>query len=874
MSESYYSKLWLITQKDVEQLLELDEKVQANGSTEKKVEALNRILPIYLKYRNIVKRLTICHDQVIQVQKRNLIKQILNCAIIRMLEYKREIVNLDYSEYHWPDNFMIQMKLTPDDLALTTPACFTSDRKALLEQRKKYIEDLIANANAQNVTYKEEIEELSESGSRKASALDLRRPRLRRRTEKIIVPLSKAQLALDAEFLEEKAARLRLKMQQKEFFDAILLIQKHERARVARSLAKHAERQFNYENKLRKGEIEPKMDNESRKMSATITIQKAWRSYLVRKSLKKKMNRLETLLGMTIPSWKSHDDVFNQDEKNFQQRLALQPLAVEKIEKTVANEKNKLWKIRGPGLMEDITDEIREWFLLWYGELGYFDVYPNAEAGGSILMATGQTQTPEEYAKKIMEKKKNKAQMEKEKTTREKKKGTETEVSEKEKKGSKITKSQILPYMREAIDDFIKNWSLREETENQHQTIHFDLINDELCYKLQLEMREIVDEIMRVELNKLVQAVRKDNAGNKEKLSIMPEIKKEKKRKKMKKRKKDPLSNVPVEELFKELALANIIRYNSSVKLQDWIGDLSYANYEAQREFREYSHRLGEIKQLIMEYCILPLGSKQINLMSPQVKSVCICGLSGYGKTFLANAISSECGALVFDLTPSVLIDKYTSKKNEKRLMNIIEKVSRVYAPSIIFIDGGEKPWWKKIPPEEKHTKPKRLAKLLTKFVKGIKPGDQILFLTLTSQPYNGGKAFIKIHDKFIIIPVTDYNSLFMFYQNLLMKYHGIDRNIDISCLAKVSIGLPLEFIRETIEKVLNLKRRSQLLFKPLDQLEIMEQLLNYNGPGERIIKKFKEFEFKTPLGKKRITMILAKKEERERIQKMKNKRG
>lgn len=103
-----------------------------------------------------------------------------------------------------------------------------------------------------------------------------------------------------------------------------------------------AERQFNYENKLRKGEIEPKMDNESRKMSATITIQKAWRSYLVRKSLKKKMNRLETLLGMTIPSWKSHDDVFNQDEKNFQQRLALQPLAVEKIEKTVANEKNKV----------------------------------------------------------------------------------------------------------------------------------------------------------------------------------------------------------------------------------------------------------------------------------------------------------------------------------------------------------------------------------------------------------------------------------------------------------------------------------------------------------------------------------------------------
>lgn len=174
--------------------------------------------------------------------------------------------------------------------------------------------------------------------------------------------------------------------------------------------------------------------------------------------------------------------------------------------------------------------------------------------------------------------------------------------------------------------------------------------------------------------------------------------------------------------------MANILRHNPEAKLQDWIGDLSYQNYEAQREFRDHSHRLGEIKQLIMEYCILPLGSKQVNLLSPQVKSVCICGLPGYGKSFLTNIISTEVGALVFDLTPSILIDKYTSKKEQKRLMSIIGKVSRFHAPSIIFIDGGEKPWWKKIPPEEKHTKPKRFAKLLTKFVKGIKPGDQVRF--------------------------------------------------------------------------------------------------------------------------------------------------
>lgn len=120
---------------------------------------------------------------------------------------------------------------------------------------------------------------------------------------------------------------------------------------------------------------------------------------------------------------------------------------------------------------------------------------------------------------------------------------------------------------------------------------------------------------------------------------------------------------------------------------------------------------------------------------------------------------------------------------------------------------------------------------------------------------------------------MTDYNSLFLFYQNLLMKYHGIDRNIDLSCLAKLSIGLPLEFIRQSVENVLNVRRRSQLLFKPLNQMEIMEELFKYNGPGEKIVEKFRQFENKTPLGMRKMAMLLERKKERQRREKVK-KRG
>lgn len=42
-----------------------------------------------------------CYDQMVHTQKRELIKQILDCAIGRMLEYKKEIVKMDHRDYQY-----------------------------------------------------------------------------------------------------------------------------------------------------------------------------------------------------------------------------------------------------------------------------------------------------------------------------------------------------------------------------------------------------------------------------------------------------------------------------------------------------------------------------------------------------------------------------------------------------------------------------------------------------------------------------------------------------------------------------------------------------------------------------------------------------
>ncbi|EGI62218.1 IQ and AAA domain-containing protein 1, partial [Acromyrmex echinatior] len=811
MSHVYSHELWLITRSDLEKLLELERGLQKKAP--KNNAALHSALSIYLRhvYRNIVRKLLICYDQMVQTQKRELIKKMLDCAIGRMLEYKKEIVTLDGTAYQWPDDILNQMKFTPDDIELFASV---SGRERI-EERRKFIEELIESAHKELRLSVIQIEPEVEDETLKKRARRKVRIAPPTQVELIESPLEKA--AREAKLAAEETMR-----------NAILLIQSHERARKGRVYGVDVKRIFDYNRKLRFGEIIPKEIDYATYIKSAVTIQRAWRRHVARKATKKRIARLEEALGMTIPSWQCNKTIA-EDDDNFQRQRALIPVFDVRMKKAMSDERTKLLKIRGPGLMEDITDEIHEWFVIWYNALGFYDVFPAANLGGSVLIITGQTLTPEEY---LIEK------LKKEKKAKEKERSPKPEVIKAEVVHWKMPQTKNLSCLEEANNEFIRNWSFRDETYLEQE--YLDLITEKLCYELQLEMREIVDELMRAELELLNMALLKDLGKDKPK--------KAKKRIRIKK-KKDILEDVAIEDLFSELLQAEIIRNYQTIFLRDWFGDLSYQNYEARRELRDHKHRLGEVKQLVLEYCILPLISKETHQLAPLVRSVCIYGLPGTGKTSLANAICSEIGALLFDVSASVLANKYIGE--EKRLINIISKVARFYAPSIIFLDAGEKPWLKKVPPEEKYLQPKRFTKYFNKLMKDIKKGDQILFLSLSAEPHKATAAFIRFYNKFIRVPTTDYNTLYMFYKNLLMKYHGVDRNIDVSCLAKMSLGVPLDFIRKAVEKVLSLHRRLTLKSNPLNPMEIMNEILMYQHPTKKMVENFDKFE-KRILGGKR----------------------
>lgn len=139
-------------------------------------------------------------------------------------------------------------------------------------------------------------------------------------------------------------------------------------------------------------------------------------------------------------------------------------------------------------------------------------MFPAADFGGSVLIVTGQTLTPQEY---LMEK------LEKEKRAKDEKKTPpvpKVEPMKSEVPGRKMPQTDALSCLEETNIDFILNWSFRNGKDPEKG--YLDLITEKLCYKLQLEMREVVDELMRAELELLNKALLKDHEHDEKKFTI------------------------------------------------------------------------------------------------------------------------------------------------------------------------------------------------------------------------------------------------------------------------------------------------------------------------------------------------------------------
>lgn len=78
-------------------------------------------------------------------QKRQLLKQLLDSLIGRFLEIKKEMVNLELSEYHFLDKMLINFKLTPNDVEIPIPKYFVIDNYKILKDRECFMDKIMSN---------------------------------------------------------------------------------------------------------------------------------------------------------------------------------------------------------------------------------------------------------------------------------------------------------------------------------------------------------------------------------------------------------------------------------------------------------------------------------------------------------------------------------------------------------------------------------------------------------------------------------------------------------------------------------------------------------------------------------------------------------
>lgn len=305
-------------------------------------------------------------------------------------------------------------------------------------------------------------------------------------------------------------------------------------------------------------------------------------------------------------------------------------------------------------------------------------------------------------------------------------------------------------------------WRDKDESQHTKQTHYEELIYAEKYTELEVELRKVVDDMMRQELEQLQAALDRDRAVRGKKSKKNTKSRRSGKKNK-KKKEKDLTPDRTTESLFEELVANGIIRKYPETWLRSFIGDRAYT------ERNGCNPTPGDIRQIIIEYCILPLGSDTIRQMTPCVRSMLITGPKGSGKKALVHAICTEVGAILFDLTPANIVGKYPGKTGLIMLMHLVTKVSRLLQPSIIFMDDAEKPFMKKVPKGDR-TDPKRLKKDLPKLIKNICVEDRVMFIGTTSAPWEADqKLFQQVFYRFLYIPRPDYGVLSFAWKELLM---------------------------------------------------------------------------------------------------------
>uniref|UniRef100_A0A8C3SNL8 IQ motif containing with AAA domain 1 like n=1 Tax=Chelydra serpentina TaxID=8475 RepID=A0A8C3SNL8_CHESE len=794
-----YTRMWLESQAALKELLAQELPSQPPQPEKDQRLFFHMLATLFLRYTQILRCLETCYDQIVHPQKRRVLQHVLEGVMGRVLELKNEMVETELSEYHYMDDVLQDLKLTPADMEVPIPKYFVNQRAKALKERQQVLSEILAR----------------------------------------VEPSMPCGVSDEAVRLVQMAERMRQGRLRSKFMWEIRRDEEREK-RARDSGAKELDRE-----------------------QAAICIQKVWKGCLQRRCTKLERQREMAFIGMVNPKALGLSGAMLRAQLGEEFRRLRQADYEAEYQQALVSIQDGLYEVEGPDMREEMKEQLRQWFIECHDLTGRFPEFPDEEIGGSSILFADKTpeqvsgQDPgwgavkeeldlleDEGQKKDKKKDKEKTKEGEQKKGKGKKKVRAPSApgggAGKAELGGAKAASDLPPYPADI-------WGNRDESDNFEQRYEPELIK--------AQKRKEVEKELRLQVRGRDRAVSWGHKGAR--LSShcpRDRILSQKKGKKGGKKEKDLTPDRTLDSLYEELVLQGILKQAQRVQLADYTGDFCYLGTTLRMAGIEPTPSVMDIRQNIALYAILRLGSPTLHELAPLVKSVLLAGPAGTGKKMLVHAVCTETGANLFDLSPDNLVGKYPGKAGLSMLMHMVFKVARLMQPSVVWIGNAEKTFYKKVPKEEKQADPKRLKRDLPKALKLLKPEDRVLLIGTSDKPYAADvKTLCKAYERILLLPRPDYASRYVTWQRLIKKHGGtITAALDVSALAKLSDGYSQGHLAWAVQMVLSERRLLQMPKKPLGASEFL-QLLAKADPIYSEEEKTLQWYMKTPLGKKRL---------------------
>jgi len=742
---------------------------------------------------------------MIHPQKRVDIKPALELLVIRILEIKEKLIEHNrrpHSTLVHFDDVLMDLKLDPRVLEIPIPRWLRDNMKP--DEHLKLL----------NLEEKsEEKKEKKTTDTKKA----VEEPKVPQTIEEKNAWYDKIiednKIQEDEEVTEPFAYEMDIVM-------AIRLIQKNERGRQWRqrllkiiSIRRKAVKDAETKRRIKEGlEMATATEKDNK---ATLLIQKRLKGYIARAEVDKMRQKELEFLGM-MEKTKTKEEKMNATPLKVK---AIQDKRKKEQEEAYADFKNAIIRIKeakrlneGFDIKDKMYDERMMWIIDYRRDHG--GKLPKNAAEFYKRADVAKPKTEEELAAEEAAKKAKKAKKDTKPKNTAKKKETKKEVKKQYLWTGPTTDAVI--QLQKAAEKYSKVWESKDETNEDFAKYDKEIIKEQVGPVIEREIEEEVDKLIEAELANL---------------ELQEGKKKKKKKPKKKKKKKAKAKKLPAAikliskkttyELLNELFVLGVAkRLSKPYRVAEFLGDYNYIGSIEDTSKAVNDKSLAQIRTMITEWGILPLGSKSIHETITRnygaIKSMLFVGPQGSGKTMMAKAVASETCSLFLDLSPAIIENIYTEKKGEDRLVASVMRVAKELQPAVVYIDECEMVF----PVKKKKAKKKKVVKKgkpasriksqLNKLKKTyLKKEDRVLIVGCTNTVDEMSTADAqKFFDVHISFPYPDSLNRKNLWSTFIVENGGIIKySFPISTLSHISEGYTTGSIKLACEKVLTEQR-------------------------------------------------------------------